>query len=219
MTKNLSTMTRTVSLCWGLVASIAFANEATGLAPPPGLVHRKPASNAAVFYVKNGFSISSEKDLAMAVKGLKGSVSYSKGGIYYWDLKGGILDGKNQKGDGGQNENQEPLARVRMPLVIRNGFIRNNKNALTFSKPNAGVEKLTWLNVGEDALATARGAYYFSVRDCEAINRSSGDKSSTRLWGLSSKTTSLSVAPRACASVIQQQLKFQKEPLSLATDS
>lgn len=177
MTQHFLSSTRAFALSMGLLSSLAFASDGVSLAHDPGVVYRKPAAGAAVFYVKNGFKISSEKTLAAAVKGLKGSTSYKKGGVYYWDLKGGILDGKNQRGDGGQREDQEPLARVAMALVIRNGFIRNNKNALTFSKPNAGVEKLTWLNVGEDALATARGAYYFTARDCEAINRSAGDKS------------------------------------------
>lgn len=141
--------------------------------------YRKPASGAAVLFAKNNFTLKSESDLKKAVKSLKGSTySYNKSKkVYTWDLKGGILDGKNQKGDGGQSENQEPLIRVQMSLVIKNGFIRNNKNALTFYKPRSGAERLTWLNVGEDAVATSRGAYDFTIRNCEAINSSKGDKS------------------------------------------
>lgn len=142
-------------------------------------VFRKPTSNAAVFYVKNKFNLNSESELRNAAKKLKGSTySYNNSKkIYVWDLKGGILDGRDQRGDGGQSETQEPLARVKMKLIIKNGFIRNNKDGIGFFNQDSGVEKITWLNVGEDAVATHKGAFNFSAIDCEAMNSSKGDKS------------------------------------------
>lgn len=179
----------TSSMAWSLGQNVESPStpetppvqEPNESAPPPkpSYTYRKPASNAAVFYVKNNFSLKKESDLKNAVKSLKGSTySYNKKTkVYTWDLKGGILDGKNQRGDGGQSENQEPLIRVQMPLIIKNGFIRNNKDALSFFVPDSGAERLTWLNVGEDAVATHNGAYDFTIRDCEAINSKKGDKS------------------------------------------
>ncbi len=179
----------TTSVAWAAGRNVESPNtpespsveEPKAPAPPSNTsyTYRKPASNAAVFFVKNNFTLKRESDLKSAVKSLKGSTySYNKSKkVYTWDLKGGILDGKNQKGDGGQSENQEPLIRVQMPLIIKNGFIRNNKDALSFFVPDSGAERLTWLNVGEDAVATHRGAYDFSIRDCEAINSKKGDKS------------------------------------------
>jgi len=150
--------------------------------PPsePPHVFRSPKSDAAVFYVKNNFTLRTESNLKTAVSRLKGSkYSYNKSkDVYTWDLNGGILDGKNQSGDGGQDEDQEPLIRVRIPLVIKNGFIRNNKDAVYFYVPDSGVERITWLNVGEDAVGTSKGAYNFRAIDCEAINsRRTADKS------------------------------------------
>ena len=140
-------------------------------------VLRAPKADAAVFFVKNAFSIKTESHLKAAVKSLKGSSYSYKNKVYTWDLKGGILDGTNQRGSGGQSEDQEPLARIFLPLTIKNGFIRNNKDALLFLRPNGGADSLTWLNVGEDALATVRGAYDFTAKNCEVRNDGGGDKS------------------------------------------
>lgn len=140
---------------------------------------RSPASSAPVLYMKNGAYIKKESDLKDLASKLKGSkYSYnSKTKVYTWDLKGGILDGKNQTGKCDQSENQEPLFRAQMSLVIKNGFIRNAKNAASFYKPDSGVERVTWLNVCEDAVATSKGAYNFTIRDSQAKNSSKGDKS------------------------------------------
>jgi hypothetical protein len=93
------------------------------------------------------------------------------------DLKGAIIDGKKQDGDGGQGERQTPLFRARVPFILKNGFIKNNKNAATFYASNSGVKSMTWLNVGEDAVATADNAKNFVVQNCEFLNDKSGDKS------------------------------------------
>lgn len=161
-----------------LVTTLMFAAHEY-LSAQTSYTYRKPASNAAVYYVKNNFTLKTESDLKKAVSSLKGSkYSYnSKTKVYTWDLRGGILDGKNQRGNGGQDENQEPLFRAQMSLILKNGFIRNNKNAALFFKPRSGVDRITWLNVGEDAVATMRGATDFTAKNCEAINSSKGDKS------------------------------------------
>ncbi|MEO6459477.1 MAG: hypothetical protein ABIO95_03410 [Bdellovibrionota bacterium] len=160
-----------------LVSSFALANGSR----PPRVdmpAHRSPDATAAVFYPDDKFTIKTVADLEKAVVKLPGSLmTQNSSGIWVWDLGGGILDGTNQSGDEGQSETQEQIARIKMPLIIRNGFIRHNKNALQFYAVDSGVEKITWLTVGEDAVATHDGAERFSVVDCEFLNNRDGDKS------------------------------------------
>lgn len=132
--------------------------------------HRKPKSSATVSYFRDNTRIT---DYDMLEKLVKGSKVDGK----VWDLRGNIIDGRKQSGDGGQGEDQEPLARVYIPLIIRNGFIQNNKNAILFYGKQSGVERITWLTIGEDAVATMKGAVGFIVEDCEFINKREGDKS------------------------------------------
>jgi hypothetical protein len=139
--------------------------------------HRKPSSSAQVLYLLDGTTLRKCDDVRTLAKKLKNSIVSISGSLCIWDLKGGILDGKKQRGDGSQSENQEPLARIRTSLLIKNGFVRNNKNALTFYSPDSGVDRVTWLTVGEDAVATAAGAINFSLTNSEFINRRGGDKS------------------------------------------
>jgi hypothetical protein len=127
---------------------------------------KSPSSNAKIFKPVGEWNIRSLKDLESVTKAL-GAKVYTKNGIIFLDLQGGILDGTKQKGDGGQSENQTPLLRARIPLVVQNGFIRNNKNALTFYAPDSGVKNLNWINIGEDAVATSEGAFNFFVEKCE----------------------------------------------------
>ena len=142
---------------------------------PPTPTHREPSKGAKVYAPAGPWTINNEADLAPLLK--KTGATFNKvNRTLVVDLKGAILDGKNQAGDGGQSENQEPLFRARVPLVVKNGFVRNNKDALTFFAPNSGVERLTWLNVGEDAVATGDGAKNFVVRNCEFLNSKKGDK-------------------------------------------
>jgi hypothetical protein len=137
--------------------------------------HRTPIVGSKIFRPLGEWNIRSRKDLAVVEEALGARVT-DLGGVLLLDLRGGILDGSKQKGDGGQDERQTPLLRARIPLIVQNGFINNNKNALTFYAKNSGVKKLTWLNVGEDAVATADGAINFLVDGCEFINKG-GDKS------------------------------------------
>ena len=133
--------------------------------------YRKPKSNAKVYYCKNKFTIKSEKDIPDNIGKVSGS------NPLVWDLQGAILDGSKQSGDGGQGEKQEPLFRSYVSLVVKNGFVRNNKNAMMFYKKNSGINKITFTNIGEDAVGTSKGAYNFSVKNSEFINKGSGDKS------------------------------------------
>lgn len=160
-----------------LLGSRVFAegSKSPSAGTPPS--YRKPASSASVYKVPNKFVLKTCSDVFNAAKKLKGSTASCSGSSGVWDLKGGILDGVNQKGDGSQNENQEKLASVRMKLTIRNGFVRNNKDALTFYESNSGVERLTFTNLGEDGVATSGNPTGFFVKDCEFINDASGDKS------------------------------------------
>lgn len=157
-----------IILC-GFLTSCATTNV-----PVPS--HREPKKNAKVFYPKNSWNINSPESLNEVQKALNAKVS-QKDEILILDLNGGILDGSKQKGDRSQNENQEPLFRANVPFFIKNGFVINNKNAATFQSKNSGIEKVTFLNVGEDAVATSRNAYNFSVKNCEFLNSSKGDKS------------------------------------------
>jgi hypothetical protein len=145
------------------------ASDSIPQLPTPS--HRKPAEGAKRYYARDGWDIRSEKDVPDV-----GSVS-KRDGVIVWDLKGAILDGSKQKGDGSQNENQEPLFRARIPLVVRNGFVQRNKNAASFYAKDSGVERVTFTDIGEDAVATSKGAYGFRVRDCEFLNDQGGDKS------------------------------------------
>lgn len=139
--------------------------------------YRQPttANKKKVYKPQGEWEIRSANDLTPLVK-LGASVS-EKSGVLIVDLKGITIDGSKQKGDGGQNERQTPLFRARTPLVMKNGFITNNKNAATYYAPNSGVDRITWTNIGEDAVATADGAKNFSVTNCEFLNDKDGDKS------------------------------------------
>lgn len=126
---------------------------------------KKLSPNAKVYRPIGEWNIKSEKDL-IKLKNLGAEISSIKN-LLIVDLKGIILDGSKQKGDGGQNENQTPLLRARMPIIFKNGFVVNNKNALTFYAPNSGVQNIVWHDIGEDAVATYDGAYNFLVKDCQ----------------------------------------------------
>lgn len=141
--------------------------------------YRTPKSNSKTLLLPNNANIRSEDDLKDLSKKLNGSTVSEKYGVYTWNLNGGVLDGKNQKGDGSQKENQEPLFRAYIPLIITNGFMRNTKNAGLFYKPHSGIKKITITNIGEDAIATVEGAEGFLVENCEFVNTkySTADKS------------------------------------------
>lgn len=132
------------------------------------LVYRKPASGAPVHYLQDDtdfHSIEDVKNLAIGtVTGL------------LWDLQGAVLDGQHQRGGGGQAENQEPLFSIRFPgLIIRNGFIRNQKESIRVIAATAVFENLTFTDIGEDAISTFGIVEYVRVHNCEFINPG-GDK-------------------------------------------
>lgn len=126
---------------------------------------RKPNPSNKTYKPTGEWNIKSENDLSKLRK-LGAKISKSNGVIIV-DLNGITLDGSKQKGDGGQSEDQTPLLRARVPLILKNGFVDNNKNALVFYALNSGVERITWLDVGEDAVATFDGAKNFSIKKCE----------------------------------------------------
>jgi hypothetical protein len=137
--------------------------------------HRTPQKNAKVFYPKE-WNINSVSDLKNVEKTLNAEIT-KRDEIVILDLKGGIIDGSKQKGNGGQNENQQPLFRSNIPLIVKNGFVRNNKNAATFNAKDCGVINMTFSDIGEDAVATSRRAENFVVFNCEFLNSRKGDKS------------------------------------------
>lgn len=126
---------------------------------------RKPVEGAKVYKPKGEWNIRSTADLAPIKK--LGAKTTTKNGVTTVNLNGIILDGSNQKGSGNQSEDQTPIFRARIPLVVENGFINNNKNAATFYKPNSGVRNIVWTRIGEDAVATYDGAKNFFVDGCE----------------------------------------------------
>lgn len=139
--------------------------------------HRKPSSNAKVHTPKNGWSIKRESDIPSGY----GKVS-TKSGVIIWDLEGAILDGKNQKGNCDQDEKQEPLFRAQVPFYLKNGFVRDAKNALTFYGPDSGVEKVTWLNICEDAVSTGGDkALNFTLKNNEFIGGDSKNDKAIQL--------------------------------------
>lgn len=126
---------------------------------------RKPPPSAKIYAPKRDWVIRKESDLDPLVK--LGAKVTKEGLVLRVDLKGITIDGKYQKGDGGQSENQTPLFRAKTPLMIENGFFDNPKNAATFYSPNSGVKNITIRNIGEDGVATADGAKNFLVQGCE----------------------------------------------------
>jgi hypothetical protein len=143
---------------------------------PPVPSHRIPDSLARIHRPVGEWEIRGIGDLDSLIRNTGATVTTTNG-ILVVDLKGAIIDGKKQDGDGGQGERQTPLFRARVPFILKNGFIRNNKNAATFYASNSGVKNMTWLNVGEDAVATADNAKNFVVQNCEFLNDKDGDKS------------------------------------------
>lgn len=133
------------------------------LPPPPDF--REPSKSAKVYKPKGEWAIRSEKDLEPLVK-LGAKVSKS-GSVVKVNLNGITIDGKNQPGDGSQNERQTPLFRAYIPLFVENGFFTNTKNAATFYKPNSGVKNITVSRIGEDGIATGDGAKNFTLENCE----------------------------------------------------
>jgi len=137
--------------------------------------HRKPKPTAKVYKPTGEWIIKSVDDLKPLEK--LGAKITEKNSIITVDLKGLIIDGSRQKGSGGQGENQTPLFRAQVPLVMQNGHFQNNKNAATWYKPNGGAIDITLVNIGEDGIATSDGAKNFLVRNCEFIGgKSSQDK-------------------------------------------
>ena len=138
--------------------------------------YRSPRAHAAQLFLRDGTNLRSRKDVEKLARKLPGSKVRGDDPVV-WDLGGGVLRGDKQKGDGGQDEKQEALFRARMPLVVRNGFVRRNKNAALFMAPRSGMDRITFTEIGEDAVATAQGAHGFTLKGCEFINDREGDKS------------------------------------------
>jgi hypothetical protein len=159
-----------------LLASLFLISCAGIQKLPPVPSHRIPDSLARIHRPVGEWEIRGKGDLDSLIRNTGASVATTNG-ILVVDLKGAIIDGKKQDGDGGQGERQTPLFRARVPFILKNGFIKNNKNAATFYASNSGVKSMTWLNVGEDAVATADNAKNFVVQNCEFLNDKSGDKS------------------------------------------
>jgi hypothetical protein len=137
--------------------------------------HREPAKGSKTYKPVGEWEVRNLNDLKPAVA--QGATATMKDGVITLDLKGNKIDGSKQKGDGGQSEDQTPMLRARVPLIVKGGFVENNKNALVFYAPNSGVVQMTWLNIGEDAVATHDGAKNFLVDGCEFLNSGNGDKS------------------------------------------
>lgn len=160
-----------------LLIAALFLSSCAGIQKlPPVPSHRIPDSRARIHKPVGEWEIRGISDLDSLIRNTGAVVSMTQG-ILVCDLKGAIIDGKKQDGDGGQGERQTPLFRARIPFVLKNGFIQNNKNAATFYASNSGVKNMTWLNVGEDAVATADNAKNFVVQNCQFLNDKSGDKS------------------------------------------
>jgi len=159
-----------------LLASLFLISCAGIQKLPPVPSHRIPDSLARIHRPVGEWEIRGVRDLDSLIRNTGATVATTNG-ILVVDLKGAIIDGKKQDGDGGQGERQTPLFRARVPFILKNGFIKNNKNAATFYASNSGVKSMTWLNVGEDAVATADNAKNFVVQNCEFLNDKSGDKS------------------------------------------
>lgn len=138
---------------------------------------RVPASNAKVCYIDRSFyQIKDSDDLEKLASKISGCSLSGKS----LDLKGAILDGKKLKGDGSQSENQDPLLRLEMAgITIKNGFCRNVKDSIRADAANITFQKLTFIDVGEDAISNGKNGDNTRVIDCEFDNskHSTADKS------------------------------------------
>lgn len=138
---------------------------------------RKPSSNAKTCYIERSFyQIKNEADLRKLSTKIPGSTLSGKS----LDLRGAILDGKKLKGDGGQNENQDPLLRIELAgVTIKNGFCQNVKDGMRADAPDVSFIKLTFLDVGEDGVSCGKEGVGTKVIDCEFDNskHSTADKS------------------------------------------
>lgn len=131
------------------------------------VVYRTPAPNAPVHYLPDDTNIYSLADVQALGIGVVTDET--------WDLQGAVLDGKNQRGGGGQAENQEPLFTLLCPLTLKNGFVRNQKESIRVVGVSANFDALTFTNIGEDAISTFGAVDNVDVNNCEFINHG-GDK-------------------------------------------
>jgi hypothetical protein len=138
---------------------------------------RKPKSGASVCYVERSFyEIKDVKDLQKLVSKIKGASLRGK----TINLNGAILDAKKLKGDGSQNENQEPVLKISLEgVTIENGFVRNVKDGMRANAPKITFKRLTFLDVGEDAINNGKESEGTRVIDCQFDNSKhrSADKS------------------------------------------
>lgn len=168
-------MKATVYLVFLAVSLVFTGCVSTGRPSLPEKPSFRVPTKRVVVKPKTDWTIRGQEDLKILID--KGATVKRVGKVLVVDLKGLTIDGSNQKGSGNQDENQSPLARVRTPVMFKNGFIHNNKNALTFYAPDCGVDNITWTKIGEDAIATADGAKNATINNCEFINDGDGDKS------------------------------------------
>ncbi len=113
--------------------------------------YKTPSSSDSRVKLGNGIFIRNIDD----IKNTYAGVVTQEGDRVIWDLKGFIVDGINQTGDGSQNESQEPLFTVELPkLTIRNFFFDNVKESIHWYAPDGIIEDGVFLKIGEDAIST-----------------------------------------------------------------
>lgn len=123
--------------------------------------------------------IDTPEDLEKLVPGSK--AVKEEAGRYLWipPLGGVILDGKKQRGKGDQEENQESLFTVNVPLYMRGSksspwYIQNNKDGIKINADKCVLKNLIFLNSGEDCI-TSYGKK-LKIRNCQFQADSNSDK-------------------------------------------
>ena len=154
----------------GLFTDLLWAIYRPKPSPPP---YKKPGASVKTVYLPAGYTIKSLKDAKATGCSVErgGETIIVDGG---WKV---ILDCKKQKGDGSQNEHQDPVARCETKVKWMNCWFRNVKNALTFDYPNGSIQDCVFLDIGEDAVANTQNGENLTVRNVVFLNSVKGDKS------------------------------------------
>lgn len=95
------------------------------------------------------------------------------------DLQGNTLDGSALKHPSDSQDEKSVSLKIDIDgLVIRNGWVSDIPGGLTVNSKDVTVQKVKFINIGEDALSTVNPqASGLSVDRCEFHNSEKGDKS------------------------------------------
>lgn len=156
-----------------LILTLALSSCATGGGGPSSGVKPPPINPPATIYLTGEPQWKTMADVKKAV-GSKATVTGTK-----VDLGGNALSGKNIKHpSNSQDEKSIPLRVSINGFYMRNGIVRDIPGGIVVSGRDTMFEKLTFVEIGEDALTSRElKASGMHVEDCKFYNDGGGDKS------------------------------------------